>query len=58
MPLEITELCQRLADSAAELDYNSSWPTQQLAWCTEAGVFSWFVPTEFGGAGWNELQIL
>ncbi len=34
------------------------WPTEQLKWCSEAGVFRWFVPREYGGWEWNDIQQL
>lgn len=58
MSIEFAQLCQQLADHAGELDRSGQWPAQQLEWCAAAGVFGWFVPTEFGGEGWSEAQLL
>ena len=30
-----------------------AWPQQQLRLCAEFGVFSWFIPKEYGGLGWS-----
>ncbi len=58
MSPEIARLCQQLVTAAIELDQQTHWPSEQLQWCSEAGVFRWFVPKEFGGEGWDEQQIL
>lgn len=54
----LAELCQRLREAAPALDSAGSWPAEQIRWCAAAGVFRWFIPTSFGGYGWNEQQIL
>lgn len=58
MSIDTEQLCEKLADHAGELDRSGQWPTQQLEWCAQAGVFRWFVPKELGGEGWNEQQLL
>ncbi len=55
---ELEELCTLLASAATELDQSGSWPSQQLNWLRQAGVFRWFLPQEFGGWGWSEEEIL
>ncbi len=58
MSFDTEQLCEKLADHASELDRSGKWPSRQLEWCAQAGVFRWFVPTEFGGEGWHEQQLL
>ena len=58
LPPEVLELCGNLSAAADDLDRSGDWPTAQLAWCSEAGVYRWFIPEEFGGFGWDENQIL
>jgi alkylation response protein AidB-like acyl-CoA dehydrogenase len=50
-------LCEQLAAMAAELERSERWPAEQLKLCGDAGVFSWFVPREWGGQEWCELDI-
>ena len=52
------ELCERLAALAPTLDTPAAWPAEQLQLCGEAGVFEWFLPTEHGGQGWAEADLL
>ncbi|QDV24322.1 acyl-CoA dehydrogenase family protein [Aureliella helgolandensis] len=58
LPSPVQQLCERLASAAGSLDQSAQWPAEQLQWCGEAGVFRWFVPTEFGGEGWSEEDLL
>ncbi len=58
LPDEVSRLCERLRDSATEVDQNLRWPQEQMRWCAEAGVFRWFIPEEYSGWGWSEQQIL
>ena len=44
---------QALAERADALDLAGTWPSEQLALARQAGVFGWFVPPEWGGAGWS-----
>ena len=45
---------RRLNEGAGESDeIQRAWPDQQLQLCAEFGVFSWFVPKEYGGLGWS-----
>lgn len=54
----LSGLCARLRLAATELDLSGQWPSAQVQWCAEAGVFRWFIPPEYGGWGWSEQQIL
>lgn len=40
------------------LESSDVWPAQQLVSCGEYGVFTWFVPREWGGQGWSEADQL
>ncbi len=51
-------LCEKLQESSAALDASARWPDQQMRWLAEAKVFEWFLPPEFGGAGWTEAEIV
>jgi alkylation response protein AidB-like acyl-CoA dehydrogenase len=51
-------LCERLREMAIELDRRPQWPTEQLQLCGEAGVFEWFIEPQWGGAGWNEEDVV
>lgn len=54
----LDEFCARLESVADGIDAGAKWPTEQLAWCAEFGVWSWFLPPEFGGQGWSDADIL
>ncbi len=54
----LCELCQQLADRAADLDRNPCWPAEQLRLCGEYGVFEWFLDPEWGGQNWTEEQVV
>lgn len=58
LPMEIVELCDRLQTASGTLDRQKQWPKEQLQWCRQAEVFRWFIPAEYGGFGWSELDIL
>ncbi len=51
-------LCHELESRAAALDSRMTWPSEQLRWCAARGVNRWFVPLEFGGLGWSELDTI
>jgi alkylation response protein AidB-like acyl-CoA dehydrogenase len=51
-------LCARLHESAAKLDAYEVWPTEQLAWCAESGVFRWFIDEQHGGSNWSDVEII
>lgn len=54
----LTALCNRLRELAPTLETPDSWPGEQLQLCAEYGVFEWFLPTERGGQGWDEADIV
>ena len=55
---ELTELCEQIAQVHLDPAHDANrWPREQLRACVEAGVFTWFVPTEHGGQGWSARQI-
>jgi alkylation response protein AidB-like acyl-CoA dehydrogenase len=54
----LDELCQRLADHAGEMDRTGNWPTEQLRLCGEYGVYRWFLPAEWGGVEWSDLDVI
>ena len=54
----LDDLCRQLAERAAALDVSEAWPADQLRLCGEYGVFSWFVPSAWGGQGWNDAAVL
>jgi len=51
-------LCAELASRASELDKTEAWPSEQLRRCGDYGVFRWFMPVEFGGFGWSDLDVI
>ncbi|REK11416.1 MAG: acyl-CoA dehydrogenase [Planctomycetota bacterium] len=53
----IEQLCQRLVEMGAELDRTDGWPGEQLQLCGQAGVFKWFMPQQWGGGEWGELDV-
>jgi alkylation response protein AidB-like acyl-CoA dehydrogenase len=52
----LVDLCDQLAERAADLDRTGRWPAEQLCLCGEFGVFEWFIDPQFGGQGWSEEQ--
>lgn len=52
------DLCRQLAAGADALDAAAAWPAEQLEACRQHGVFSWFVPPEYGGQGWGEKELI
>ncbi len=55
---QLDELCTRLARLAGPLDESETWPDEQLGLCREFGVYQWFMPREWGGQAWSDLDIL
>jgi alkylation response protein AidB-like acyl-CoA dehydrogenase len=51
-------LCARLQEAAGKLDAYETWPTEQLSWCAEAGVFRWFIDAEHGGWNWTDAEVI
>lgn len=54
----LVELCQQLAERTNELDETGRWPAEQLELCGRYGVYQWFLPPEFGGQNWSELNLV
>ncbi len=54
----LAELCEQLAELAAETDLHNAWPEQQLWLCGEYGVYRWFLPRELGGFGWEDADVV
>jgi len=50
------ELCEQLATSAHRWKSVDDWPAESLSACANAGVIRWFMPAEWGGLGWNEVE--
>ncbi|MEW4490442.1 acyl-CoA dehydrogenase family protein [Thalassoglobus sp. JC818] len=48
-----TDLLERLANSAVDVDRCGKWPHEQIDWLNEAGVMKSVIPAEYGG---NELD--
>src|SRR5262245_47565195 len=53
----LDELCRELAARAEATDASGNWPTEQLALCADYGVYQWFLPRQWGGQGWGEVEI-
>jgi hypothetical protein len=51
-------LCQELAARTAAIDQSGEWPAEQLELCGRFGVYQWFLPGEWGGQDWSELDIV
>ncbi|TWT84178.1 Acyl-CoA dehydrogenase, short-chain specific [Planctomycetes bacterium CA13] len=49
-------LCERLSGLSNQWKKTSDWPAESLSACSQAGVYKWFLPTESGGFGWNEVD--
>lgn len=54
--LHLTELCDQLSELAPELEKPDAWPEEQLKLCADYGVFSWFLPHEWCGQNWSDLD--
>ena len=54
----LVDLCTQLAALADETDATGVWPAEQLRLCGEAGVYEWFLPTEYGGQDWSDLDVV
>lgn len=53
---QIDQLCSALAEAAPQWRSVNDWPAQSLTACARAGVYRWLLPTDCGGAGWNEAD--
>ncbi len=54
----LDELCTRLVELAPALDEPDAWPGEQLRLCAAAGVFRWFLPGQWDGLAWSEVDLL
>lgn len=54
----LDDLCRRLAELAGEVDLTENWPAEGLRLCGEYGVYQWFLPAEWGGQDWSEVDIV
>jgi alkylation response protein AidB-like acyl-CoA dehydrogenase len=54
----LADLCCELAARSHQLDLTDDWPEEQLRLCGEYGVYQWFLPPEWGGQGWSEVDIV
>lgn len=52
------DLSSALADGWEALDAPSAWPAHQLDALGRYGVYAWFLPSEWGGLGWSEPDLL
>ncbi|WP_231617541.1 acyl-CoA dehydrogenase family protein [Novipirellula aureliae] len=50
------ELCGQLSAAAQRWKNVGDWPAESLAACANAGVIRWFMPSQWGGLGWNEVD--
>ncbi len=57
-PTSLAALCQQLRETATQVDLAGQWPSEQMRWCAQAGVFRWFVPQAHGGWQWSEQQLM
>jgi alkylation response protein AidB-like acyl-CoA dehydrogenase len=48
---------QTLCEVLAAIPDDSSWPSEALPQCAEAGFYRWFVSGEDGGFGWSSTDI-
>ena len=55
---ELDALCEQLKALADQLDVTDAWPAEQLRLCGEAGVFEWFLPTEYAGQDWSDVDVV
>jgi alkylation response protein AidB-like acyl-CoA dehydrogenase len=54
----LDELCDQLARLAVETDQSEQWPAEQLALCGRYGVYEWFLPRDWGGQAWGDLDLV
>lgn len=54
----LDELCDKLAALGSALDQSGAWPTEQLDLCGEYGVYRWFLPAQWGGLDWSDVEVL
>lgn len=49
---------RQLSNLANEVDQKKNWPSQSMDCCRRAGVFRWFIPRQYGGLQWTDLEVL
>ena len=54
----LQELCNQLCELAPELESENAWPEKQLRLCANYGVFAWFLPEEWGGKNWSDVDVV
>ncbi len=54
----LAELCRELARRADATDASGQFPAEQVALCGAAGVFEWFLPAEWGGQAWSDVDVV
>jgi alkylation response protein AidB-like acyl-CoA dehydrogenase len=54
----LDSLCKQLRAGADALDADGHWPAEQLRLCAEHGVFRWFLPKEWGGWDWSDVDCI
>lgn len=50
-------LSKVLQVQAEQIESSGEWPQLSLTACRQAGVFRWFIPRQFGGWEWSDLQV-
>ncbi|MCH8042379.1 MAG: acyl-CoA/acyl-ACP dehydrogenase [Planctomycetes bacterium] len=53
----LDELCAALSERADSVE-DGRWPQEQLDLCGQAGVYEWFLPTQWGGQQWSDVDII
>ena len=54
---QLDSLCEQLVRRGGELERSGRWPGEQLRLCGEAGVFRWFLPKQWGGWEWSDVEV-
>ncbi len=54
----LDSLCEALAARADALDLAGDWPAEQMRLLGEYGVYQWFLPTEWGGQQWSDVDVI
>ncbi len=54
----LEQLCHQLAAASGPLEVTGQWPAEQLRLCGEYGVYEWFLPPEWEGQGWSDVDVI
>ncbi|HVU90287.1 MAG TPA: acyl-CoA dehydrogenase family protein [Pirellulales bacterium] len=54
----LDELCRELAARTDALDLSGDWPAEQFRLLGAYGVYEWFLPKEWGGQQWSEVDCI